>query len=196
MNISYSIGMLVAENFKNQGFSGLDANDLAAGIADMLNGTPKVPVEAAAQMYEAYANEMASKHFEAKLQQADAFLARNAQRPEVTTTASGLQYEILNAGTGAKPKAADKVTTHYHGTLLTGEVFDSSVQRGQPIEFGVNQVIPGWTEALQLMPCGSKWRLYIPYDLAYGERGAGSSIGPYETLVFDVELIAINGIQS
>jgi FKBP-type peptidyl-prolyl cis-trans isomerase FklB len=196
MNISYSIGMLVAENFKNQGFSNLDANELAAGIADMLAGQPKIPVEAAAQIYEEYASEMASKQFEAKLADGQRFLAENQKRGGVITTASGLQYEVLSMGVGVKPKATDKVLTHYHGTLLTGQVFDSSVQRGQPIEFGVNQVISGWTEALQLMPCGSKWRLFIPYHLAYGEQGAGGSIGPYETLIFDVELIAVNGLRS
>lgn len=196
MNISYSIGLLVAENFKHQGFTDLDAAALAEGIADMLAGTPKIPIEAAASMYESYAQEMASKQFEAKLTQGESFLAQNKTRAGVVTTESGLQYEVLQIGTGVKPKATDSVLTHYHGTLLNGEVFDSSVMRGQPIEFGVNQVISGWTEALQLMPCGSKWRLFIPYDLAYGERGAGGSIGPYETLVFEVELIAVNGLRS
>lgn len=196
MNISYSIGLLVAENFKHQGFTDLDAASLAEGIADMLAGTPKIPIEAAAGMYESYAQEMAAKQFESKLAYAENFLAENSKRAGVSTTASGLQYEILQVGTGAKPKATDKVLTHYHGTLLNGEVFDSSVMRGQPIEFGVNQVISGWTEALQLMACGSKWRLFIPYHLAYGERGAGGSIGPYETLIFDVELIAVNGLRS
>jgi FKBP-type peptidyl-prolyl cis-trans isomerase FklB len=195
MNISYSLGMLVADNFKNQGFGELDANDLAAGIADMLAGQPKIPVEAAAQIYEQYAQEMGAKQFERKLAEGQNFLAENQKRAGVTTTASGLQYEIIQAGEGIKPKATDKVLTHYHGTLLDGTVFDSSVRRGQPIEFGVNQVISGWTEALQLMPCGSKWRLFIPYHLAYGEQGAGQSIGPYETLVFEVELIAVNGLS-
>lgn len=108
------------------------------------------------------------------------------------TTASGLQYEVITEGTGPMPKATDKVTTHYHGTLLDGKVFDSSVQRGQPIDFPVNGVIQGWQEALQLMKVGSKWKLYVPYDLAYGDRGAGGDIGPYETLIFEVELIKIN----
>lgn len=120
------------------------------------------------------------------------FLDENGKRAGVTTTASGLQYEIMQAGTGAKPTANDKVTVHYHGTLLDGKVFDSSVQRGQTIDFPVTGVIAGWVEALQLMPMGSKWKLFIPYNLAYGERGAGGDIGPYETLVFEVELIKIN----
>ncbi|HET8706360.1 MAG TPA: FKBP-type peptidyl-prolyl cis-trans isomerase, partial [Pseudomonadales bacterium] len=119
------------------------------------------------------------------------FLEDNAKRPEVTVTASGLQYEILTAGSGAKPKANSTVRTHYHGTLINGQVFDSSVERGQPAEFPVNGVIRGWTEALQLMEKGAKWRLYLPYELAYGERGAGGVIGPYSTLIFDVELIDI-----
>ena len=192
MNISYSIGMLVADNFKNQGMTDLDPQELAAGIADMLNGIPKIPIEVAAGIYEEFALKMGEEQFESKLAQGDAFLAENAKRPGVHTTASGLQYEIIEEGSGIKPTATDKVLTHYHGTLLNGDVFDSSVKRGQPIEFGVNQVISGWTEALQLMPCGSKWRLFIPYHLAYGDRGAGGAIGPYETLIFEVELLAVN----
>ena len=108
-------------------------------------------------------------------------------------TASGLQYEIVTQGDGAKPTASSRVKTHYHGTLIDGTVFDSSYNRGQPIDFAVNGVIAGWTEALQLMPVGSKWRLYIPYQLAYGERGAGASIAPYSALIFDVELLDILG---
>ena len=110
----------------------------------------------------------------------------------MTVLPSGLQYEVLKAGEGPKPQPSDKVTVHYHGTLLDGTVFDSSVDRGQPATFGVTQVIQGWVEGLQLMPQGAKWRLFIPYNLAYGERGAGGKIGPYSTLVFDVELLKIN----
>ncbi len=120
-----------------------------------------------------------------------AFLAKNGQRAEVITTASGLQYEVLASGVGETPDADDHVTTHYHGTLINGEVFDSSVARGQPIEFPVNGVIRGWTEALQLMRVGDKWKLYIPPELAYGKRGAGASIGPDETLIFEVELLKV-----
>jgi FKBP-type peptidyl-prolyl cis-trans isomerase FklB len=121
----------------------------------------------------------------------ESFLKENALREEVTVTASGLQYEILTVGEGAKPTADATVRTHYHGTLINGTVFDSSYERGQPAEFPVGGVIKGWTEALQMMPVGSKWRLYIPHDLAYGERGAGASIAPFSTLVFDVELLDI-----
>ncbi|HBZ33985.1 MAG TPA: peptidylprolyl isomerase, partial [Bacteroidales bacterium] len=119
------------------------------------------------------------------------FLAQNAKRPTVVTLPSGLQYEVLTPAIGQKPTKSDRVRVHYHGTLIDGTVFDSSVQRGEPAEFGVTQVIAGWVEALQLMAVGAKWRLFIPYHLAYGERGAGQSIPPYATLIFDVELIKI-----
>ena len=119
------------------------------------------------------------------------FLAENAKRAAVITTASGLQYEVLASGDGATPGARDRVTTHYHGTLIDGRVFDSSMQRGEPIEFPVNGVIAGWTEALQLMRVGDRWKLYIPPELAYGERGAGALIGPDATLVFEVELLGL-----
>ena len=119
------------------------------------------------------------------------FLAENAKREGVVTLPSGLQYQILTPAIGQKPTKADRVRVHYHGTLIDGTIFDSSVQRRQPAEFGVTQVIQGWVEALQLMPVGAKWRLFIPYNLAYGERGAGSSIPPYATLIFDVELLKI-----
>jgi len=121
----------------------------------------------------------------------EAFLAENAKRPEVKTTKSGLQYEVINEGSGNKPMASDTVVVHYTGTLIDGTVFDSSVERGTPATFGVTQVIPGWVEALQMMQEGAKWRLYIPSDLAYGSRGAGGAIGPNSTLIFDVELIQI-----
>lgn len=122
----------------------------------------------------------------------DKFLAENAQREEVTVLPSGLQYEILTAGAGEKPGPRSMVTVHYEGRLADGKVFDSSYQRGNPATFGVHQVIPGWTEALQLMPAGSKWRVYIPQQLGYGARGAGGAIPPYAALVFDVELLGIS----
>jgi len=129
---------------------------------------------------------------EANLKAGQAFLAQNGTRPGVTETESGLQYEILTEGNGPKPSASSKVTCHYHGTLTDGTVFDSSVQRGQPATFPLNMVIKGWTEALQLMPTGSKWRLFLPPHLAYGERQTGSFIGPNSTLIFDVELISFS----
>jgi FKBP-type peptidyl-prolyl cis-trans isomerase len=128
---------------------------------------------------------------EANKQAGEAFLAKNKKRAEVNTTESGLQYEIINEGQGVSPTASDMVTVHYTGTLIDGTVFDSSVERGEPATFGVNQVIPGWVEALQMMKKGAKWRLYIPSNLAYGEQGAGDVIGPNATLIFDVELLDI-----
>lgn len=125
------------------------------------------------------------------LERGRAFLAENATRAEIVTTASGLQYEVLASGTGAMPGAEDRVTAHYHGTLISGEVFDSSVDRGQPLDIRVNGVIKGWQEALQMMRVGDKWKLYIPSELAYGKSGAGGSIGPDEALIFEVELLNV-----
>ena len=126
------------------------------------------------------------------LEEGKQFLAENGKKANIKTTASGLQYEVITSGTGATPKLTDKVTTHYKGTLINGKQFDSSYDRGEPATFPVNGVIKGWTEALQLMKEGDKWRLYIPYDLAYGERGAGKDIPPFATLIFDIELIKVN----
>ena len=125
------------------------------------------------------------------IEKGENFLAENGKREGVVTTKSGLQYEIIKKGNGATPTANDKVRVHYHGTLIDGTVFDSSIDRGEPAEFGVSQVIKGWTEALQLMPVGSKWKLYIPYDLAYGDREVSEEIKPYSTLIFEVELLDI-----
>lgn len=133
--------------------------------------------------------DLKGQHTEA-IAEGDAFLAENAERDEVTTLPSGLQYEILREGSGAVPTESDRVRVHYHGTLIDGTVFDSSVERGEPTTFGVTQVIAGWTEALQLMPVGSKWRLYVPYDLAYGSQDRGE-IKPFSNLIFDVELLGI-----
>lgn len=154
--------------------------------------TPEERAELAKQRAEEEAamKEMAGRAAVAK-QEGQKFLADNGKRKEVTTTASGLQYEILKKGDGPKPKVTDRVNVHYHGTLLSGKVFDSSVERNMPIVFGVQEVIKGWTEVLQLMPVGSKWKVFIPSDLAYGPSGAPPSIGPDETLVFEVELIGI-----
>lgn len=134
---------------------------------------------------------MQSKQFEANIKAGQDFLAENAKREGVVTLESGLQYEVVNEGSGAKPTAADNVKCHYHGTLLDGKVFDSSVQRGEPAVFPVNGVIAGWVEALQLMPLGSKWKLFVPSNLAYGEQGAGQDIPPHTTLIFEVELLEI-----
>lgn len=147
--------------------------------------------EVAAAQAEQQPTEAMLNPAERNLQKGKEFLAENAKRPEVTTTESGLQYEVLTQGQGEKPTADQTVTVHYEGKLIDGTVFDSSVARGEPATFGLRQVIPGWTEGVQLMPRGSKYRFYIPSDLAYGERGAGRDIGPNETLIFDVELLDI-----
>ena len=191
-SVSYSLGVLFAQNFKNGEKLNIDANAMAKGFQDAVAGTETIKVEQANQLFSQFmANQNKSK-YTATLEKGAKFLEENGKRPGVKTTASGLQYEVMKEGTGAMPKATDKVTTHYHGTLLDGKVFDSSVNRGQPIDFPCNGVIQGWQEALQLMKVGSKWKLFVPYNLAYGERGAGGDIGPYETLIFEVELLKIN----
>lgn len=190
-SISYSIGVLMGQNLKND--EGLDVKQITKGLEDVLKGKSlKIEVEDAQDIYQKYMVEMKAKQNAALTQAGTEFLAKNAQRKEVTTLPSGLQYEVLKGGEGPKPTATSKVTVHYVGTLINGEEFDSSVRRGQPATFGVNQVISGWTEALQLMPEGSKWKLFIPYNLGYGDRGAGQSIPPYATLVFEVELLKVN----
>jgi FKBP-type peptidyl-prolyl cis-trans isomerase FklB len=191
-SISYSLGVLFAQNFKNGEVADLDANAMAKGFKEAAAGTETIKVEEANKLFSAFMQEAGKKKFAGAVEEGKKFLAENGKRSTVKTTASGLQYEVMVQGTGVIPKATDKVTTHYHGTLLNGKVFDSSVQRGQPIDFPVNGVIAGWTEALQLMPTGSKWKLFIPYNLAYGERGAGADIGPYATLIFEVELLKVN----
>jgi FKBP-type peptidyl-prolyl cis-trans isomerase FklB len=192
-SISYSLGVLFAQNFKSQPVE-LNASAMAKGFEAALQNKPAINPDLANQIFSQYMQSLSAKVGEKAISEGQAFLAENKKRPNVITTASGLQYEIVTAGFGPKPAATDKVTTHYHGTLLNGQVFDSSVQRGEPIEFPVNGVIQGWQEALQLMPKGSKWKLYVPYNLAYGERGAGGAIGPYQTLIFEVELLKINGM--
>ena len=191
-SISYSLGVLFAQNFKTGEKIDINADAMAKGFKEALSSTETIKSEAAQKIFGDYMANLSKAKYAGALESGTKFLAENGKRPSVTTTASGLQYEIMVAGTGSKPKATDKVTTHYHGTLLDGSVFDSSVQRGQPIDFPCNGVIQGWQEALQLMPMGSKWKLFVPYNLAYGEKGAGGSIGPYQTLIFEVELIKIN----
>ncbi|MBK9489501.1 MAG: FKBP-type peptidyl-prolyl cis-trans isomerase [Haliscomenobacter sp.] len=190
-SVSYNLGILIAQNLKRQGLEKVNPTELAKGIADALAGV-KVDLAQCNESVSEYLTAQQAKKFEGNVAEGKKFLEENKKRPEVKTTNSGLQYEIMKAGTGAKPTANDKVTVHYHGMLLNGTVFDSSVERGQPATFGVNQVIPGWVEGLQLMPLGSKWKFFIPYDLAYGERGAGGEIGPFATLIFEVELLKIN----
>lgn len=194
---SYGIGRQMGEQLAANPFEGVDNQAVAAGLIDALEGRESaVSQQALEAAFGIISQEMQAKQAEqAKLlaKEGEAFLAENAKKDGITITDSGLQYEVITEGTGEKPSASSRVKTHYHGTLINGTVFDSSYDRGQPIDFAVNGVIAGWTEALQLMPVGSKWRLYIPYNLAYGERGAGAAIGPYSALIFDVELLEIVG---
>ena len=190
--ISYALGISLGANLKNNGFESLDYEKLALGMQDLMDGKSlEMSIQEAQTIINQYFQQIQEKAHAATIEAGKAFLAENAKRPEIITTASGLQYEVLTEGKGEKPAASDRVEVHYHGTLLNGEVFDSSVNRGEPATFGVTQVISGWVEALQLMPVGSKWKLYIPSDLAYGAQGAGQSIGPHTTLIFEVELLAI-----
>lgn len=199
--ISYALGLSMGNNFKGSGIETLNIKDFADGVAAVYEGAqPKMSYDEAKMEIQKFFQALEAKQQEAaqemaKVNQAagEAFLAENGKRPEVVTTASGLQYEVLAEGNGVRPEAADQVTVHYTGKLIDGTVFDSSVERGQPATFGVTQVIPGWVEALQLMKAGSKWRLYIPSNLAYGPQGAGGAIGPNATLIFDVELISVVG---
>jgi FKBP-type peptidyl-prolyl cis-trans isomerase FklB len=190
--LSYSLGMNIAGSLKNQGFEDLDAHHLAQGINDLLNGASLQMTEAEGNAFiNTYFAKLQEKKYEANIKAGKDFLEANGKKDGVITLASGLQYEVINEGNGAKPGLTSTVTTHYHGTLIDGTVFDSSVQRGTPASFPVNGVIAGWTEALQLMPLGSKWRLFVPSNLAYGAQGAGQQIGPHTTLIFEVELLDI-----
>lgn len=191
--VSYSIGLSVADSLMQQDLNGIDPQEMAVAISDVFQGKKlKFTPEEANQMIQSYIQEMSASKFEEVKKEGEEFLAKNKTKAGVTETASGLQYEVITEGTGLKPSANDTVQVHYHGTLIDGTVFDSSIERGLPATFGVHQVIKGWTEALQLMPVGSKYRLYIPQDLAYGAHPhPGGAIKPFMALIFDVELIAI-----
>lgn len=193
--LSYTLGFQIAQNLARQGMA-LDAEAASRAVHDVFSGTkPLLSVEemkAVVERVQKTALDKRKKAGEASLKAGDAFLAENKGKDGVKTTDSGLQYKIVRAGTGKSPAATDEVEVHYEGRLINGKVFDSSIQRGKSISFGVNKVIKGWTEALQLMKEGARWQLYIPSKLAYGENGAGAAIGPNETLIFDVELIKVN----
>ncbi len=192
--LSYGFGVSIGNNLKQNNIEDLNADMVAKGIADVYaEGEPAMSLEESQQLIQNYYQSKEAQKGAANADAGKAFLQENAQREGVMTTESGLQYEILSEGDGPKPAMTDKVTVHYTGTLIDGTVFDSSVERGEPASFPVNGVIPGWIEALQMMPVGSKWKLYIPAELAYGERGAGRQIGPNETLIFEVELLSIGG---
>lgn len=191
--VSYCIGLSVADSLMQQDLGGINPSVMAEAISDVFNGkTMKYSPDQANEIIQKYVQEIAASKFEVYKNEGEAFLSENAKKEGVTTTASGLQYEVVEMGKGPKPKSTDTVSVHYHGTLIDGTVFDSSVTRGIPATFGVHQVIKGWTEALQLMPVGSKYRLYIPQDLAYGAHPhPGGAIKPFMALIFDVELLGI-----
>lgn len=189
---SYALGVNLGANFEQQGFlEEVDTQEMAKAISDYLNKSAAVSLEESAGLVNQFLGEKSKEKHGKNVEIGQAFLAENAKKEGVTVLESGLQYEVINAGSGKKPGATSQVKTHYHGTLLDGSIFDSSVQRNEPATFGVNQVIKGWTEALQLMEEGAKWKLYVPYDLAYGEQGAGGAIGPFATLIFEVELLEV-----
>jgi FKBP-type peptidyl-prolyl cis-trans isomerase FklB len=189
---SYAIGLSLASNILQSGIKTIELGQLFDAITDVMEGKPtKLPVEEANRVINEYFQVQQANIGSKNQKEGDEFLLKNKDKEGIITLSSGLQYEILNKGIGSVPNYSDKVKCHYHGTLIDGTVFDSSVERGQPAVFPVNGVIKGWIEALQLMETGSKWRLYIPPHLAYGEHGAGGSIGPNATLIFDVELLEI-----
>lgn len=205
-SLSYAIGVTIGSNilkdFEQQGMDTVvDLHKMLKGMKDALDTNDvelAVSVEEANAMLNEYFMGLQEKQiteerkkYEPNIEAGVAFLAENGKRQGVVTTASGLQYEILKKGSGAKPVASNVVKTHYHGTFLDGSVFDSSVKRGEPVSFPLNRVIPGWTEVLQLMPTGSKWKVWIPYQLGYGEQGSPPTIPPYSTLVFEIELLEI-----
>lgn len=191
--LSYSLGLNIAHNLQSQGFTEVEPKMLAAALNDVLSGNDlKLSDQEAGALLNDHFAKIQAKMHEDVIKEGMEFLAANGKKDDVVTLDSGLQYQVIKEGSGAKPGPTSTVTTHYHGTLIDGTVFDSSVERGSPASFPVNRVIKGWTEALQLMPLGSKWRLFVPSDLAYGAQGAGQQIGPHTTLIFEVELLEIN----
>lgn len=189
---SYSLGMSIAGNLIKSGVKSIHPDYFLAGLKDTFGGEmPKILPNEANQILEEFISEANQENGKENLENGMAFLAENGKKEGVVELPSGLQYKVLKEGEGDIPEANHQVKCHYHGTLIDGTVFDSSVERNEPAVFPVNGVIKGWTEALQLMSTGSKWRLFIPSDLAYGEQGAGGVIGPNSTLVFDVELLEI-----
>jgi FKBP-type peptidyl-prolyl cis-trans isomerase FklB len=192
---SYGIGLQMGEQLRSNPFAGLDVEAVQEGLADAYNNRPAQvdndTLRAAFNEIHEIMQAAKSVEFAEVITQGEEYLAENAKREEITVTESGLQYEVSTQGDGAVPTLTSTVRVHYHGTMLDGSVFDSSYDRGQPAEFPVNGVIKGWTEALQFMKVGTKLKLHVPAELAYGEQGAGGAIGPHSTLVFDVELLDI-----
>ncbi len=191
--LSYALGMSMASSLVNSGLNKINVDSFTKAFNEIINngGTTEMSAQEANQHIQEFFSKRQEELLKENTEAGIKFLEENSKKEGVTTLASGLQYEIITEGNGSKPSATDRVKCHYHGTLIDGKVFDSSVERGQPAVFGVNQVIKGWVEALQLMSVGSKWRLYIPSDLAYGAQGAGEMIGPNTALIFDVELLGI-----
>jgi FKBP-type peptidyl-prolyl cis-trans isomerase FklB len=191
-NFSYAFGTSIGNNLKTVGFDSISYSAFSSALEDAIKGEEKMSIQEAQKLIKTMIQGKQEEMAKAQSKEGELFLAANGKRPEVVTTESGLQYEILNKSDGAIPTSTDKVKVHYTGTLINGDVFDSSIERGEPTTFGVAQVISGWTEALLLMPVGSKWKVFIPQDLAYGPRGAGGGeIPPYATLIFEMELLAI-----
>lgn len=189
---SYSIGLGIGQNLLGMGAHDLNVDDFAQAIKDILEGNPTALSHTEArQIVNEYFETLEAKMSAEAIEKGKNFLEENKKKENIVTLPSGLQYEVIKEGNGKKPKATDRVRCHYEGTLIDGTLFDSSIQRGEPAVFGVNQVIAGWVEALQLMSEGSKWRLFIPSELAYGANGAGEMIPPHSTLIFEVEMIEV-----
>lgn len=199
--LSYALGLSMGNNFRASGIQSVNVSDFSAGVAAVFEGaTPRMSYDDAKAEVQKFFTALeqkqqadALKMGEINAKAGEAFLSENGRRQDVKITASGLQYEVLRRGEGPRPDAKDRVVVHYTGKLIDGTVFDSSEERGEPATFGVTQVIPGWVEALQMMNAGSRWRLFIPSDLAYGPNGAGGLIGPNQTLIFDVTLLEVVG---
>ena len=190
--ISYALGLGIGQQIKSMNIENFSIEDFAKSIQDVIEGKETAFSSREAQiMLQEYFTKKQKEEAQAHIAEGKAYLDANAKKPGVTVTKSGLQYEVLQEGTGKSPKATETVRCHYEGRLLDGTVFDSSYKRGEPADFGLNQVITGWTEGVQLMKEGAKFRFTIPYLLAYGEQGAGASIPPFSTLIFDVELIKV-----
>ena len=190
--ISYALGLGIGQQIKSMNIENFSIEDFTKSISDVLQGRETAFSSREAQiMLQEYFSKKQKEEAQEAIAEGKAYLDANAKREGVTVTKSGLQYEVLKEGTGKSPKATDTVRCHYEGRLLDGTIFDSSYKRGEPADFGLNQVITGWTEGVQLMKEGAKFRFTIPYLLAYGEQGAGSSIPPFSTLIFDVELIKV-----
>lgn len=190
--VSYALGLSLGQNMASSGVKTIEFDDLVAGMKAIMNKEkPAISFDEAQEVLNTFFAELEAKVAGKAKAEGEAFLAENAKRAGVIVTGSGLQYEVLTAAEGKKPKATDKVKVHYEGTLIDGTVFDSSYRRGEAISFGLNQVIKGWTEGVQLMSVGAKYKFFIPYNLAYGERGAGAQIPPYAALIFTVELLGI-----